>query len=82
MVATASSLGQAAPPRFAILVSKKLAPLSVTRYHLKRLISEIIRHNISRFPGGTDFLLIPKKAIFTAKPDQILADLISLQKNN
>ena len=81
-IAAGSSLGEAAPPRFAILVSKKLAPLSVNRHRTRRLITEIIRHHLSEFPNGNDYLLIPKKAIFAAAPDQILADLISLQKNN
>lgn len=71
-----SSLGQSAPPRFAILVGKKLAPLSVTRHHLKRQISEVIRHHLKQFPSGLDFFLIPKKLALTATQDEILSDLL------
>lgn len=70
------------PPRFAILASKKSFPQSVTRHRLKRYLTEIIRHNLSKFPLGIDSILIPKKNILTAPPDQILAELQKLIINS
>ena len=61
--------------RFAILVTKKLAPLSVNRHRLRRLISEVIRLNLNDFPKGKDVMIIPKKAILTTSREQILSDL-------
>ena len=78
VVAAPSSVGEAAAPRFALLVSKKLAPLSVARHRLKRLITEIIRLNLNQFPQGKDFLIIPKKNVFSSTRDQILSDLKQL----
>ncbi len=63
------------PLRFAILVSKKSLPLSVTRHALKRRLTEVIRHHLESFPTGKDIILIPKKNTFSATPDQILSDL-------
>ena len=78
VVSAPSSLAADAPPRFALLVSRKLAPLSVTRHRLKRTITEVIRLNLARFPKGRDFLLIPKKNLFSANREQILEDLYKL----
>ncbi|MEK7525020.1 MAG: ribonuclease P protein component [Patescibacteria group bacterium] len=78
VVSAPSSLAADAPPRFALLVSKKLAPLSVTRHRLKRLITEIIRLNLNQFPQGKDFLIIPKKNIFSSTHEQIISDLKQL----
>ena len=66
------------PPRFAVLVSKKLAPLSVKRHLLRRIITEVLRRNLDKFPPGRDYLVIPKKPILTASQDQILSDLKQL----
>ena len=78
IVSARSSLGVSSPPRFAVLVTKKLAPLSVQRHRLRRIITEVLRHNLAKFPLGRDFLLIPKKPILASAPDQILSDLQSL----
>lgn len=75
VVSAPSSLGEAAPSRFALLISKKLAPLSVERHRLKRLITEIIRLNLDDFPKGKDLLIIPKKNVLTATREQVHTDL-------
>ena len=74
----AYSRGTRGTPRFAVLVSKKLAPLSVARHRLKRLITEIIRLNLTDFPQGKDLLIIPKKDVFSSTREQILSDLKQL----
>lgn len=73
-----SSLGEKAAPRFTILASRKLAPLSSTRHQLKRIITEVLRHNLSQFSNGFDTILIPKRNIFNLKPEQIKDELIKL----
>lgn len=78
VVVAPSSLGEKAAPRFAILTSRKFAPLSSTRHQLKRIITEILRHNLSQFPNGSDTILIPKRNIFNLKPEQIKDELIKL----
>ena len=78
VVTAPSSVAKDAPPRFALLVSKKHAPLSVARHRLKRLITEIIRLNLNQFPQGKDFLIIPKKNVFSLTHDQIFSDLKQL----
>ena len=78
VVSAPSSLAADAPPRFARLVSKKLAPLSVERHRLKRLITEILRLNLNQFPKGKDILIIPKKNSLSVPREQILADLKQL----
>ena len=78
VVSAPSSLAADAPPRFALLVSKKLAPLSVERHRLKRLITEILRLNLNQFPKGKDILIIPKKNSLSVPREQILADLKQL----
>lgn len=75
VVSAPSSLGEATSPRFALLISKKLAPLSVERHRLKRLITEIIRLNLNDFPKGKDLLIIPKKNVLAATREQIHSDL-------
>ncbi|MFZ2202049.1 MAG: ribonuclease P protein component [Microgenomates group bacterium] len=78
VITAPSSLGEAAPPRFALLVSRKLAPLSVGRHRLRRLITEIIRLNLNEFSKGKDLLIIPKKNALFAPREQILTDLKQL----
>ena len=78
VIVAPSSQGEAAFPRFALLVSKKLAPLSVERHRLKRLITEIIRLNLNEFPQGKDILVIPKKNSLSVPREQILTDLKQL----
>lgn len=73
-----SSFGTSAVPRFAILISRKLAPLSTTRHQLKRTITEVLRHNLSQFSTGFDIILIPKRKIINLKSDEIKDDLIKL----
>ncbi len=62
--------------RFAILVSKKLLPLSSDRHWLKRQLTEVLRLNLDKFPQGLDVFLIPKRNIKSATAQQILSDLI------
>ena len=78
IVIASSSLGVSSPPRFAFLVTKKLAPLSVERHRLRRIITEVLRHNLAKFPLGRDLLLIPKRPLLTSTTDQILSDLTQI----
>ncbi|OGD71100.1 ribonuclease P protein component [Candidatus Collierbacteria bacterium RIFCSPLOWO2_01_FULL_50_23] len=66
------------PIRLTVLVSKKFLVKSSDRHQLKRRLTEILRLNLSKLPGGIDVILIPKRSLLGATTDQILADLIKI----
>lgn len=63
--------------RFAILLSKKLSPLAVTRNRLKRLTTTALQPLLDSTPPA-DYLLIPKKELLTASFPQVSSDLKTL----
>jgi len=64
-------------PCFAILLSKKTAPLAVNRNKIKRITSDIIENNLSSF-SSKDYLVIPKRQVLTENFQSLQTDLLSL----
>lgn len=62
-------------PRFAILVSQKLAKKAVDRNKIKRRISQSIQDSLALFPQNQDTVLIPKKEILSKTIPQISKDI-------
>ena len=60
--------------RFAVLLSKKLSPLSSTRNHLKRLTTEALTPLLDQV-SQADYLLIPKKELLSTSYAEIESDL-------
>ena len=75
LVKAPSSLTASNPhPRFAVLVTKKVSPLSTERNHIKRLVSEATLSFLSDIPPA-DYLLIPKKNLLGVHYTDLLSDL-------
>ena len=66
-------------PRFAVLVSRKISNLAVTRNRLKRQILNALNHLDSGLPVA-DYLIIPKRTTLNSTYSQIVADLKKLLK--
>ena len=63
-------------PRFAILLSKKLAKLAVDRNKIKRLVSNSLQDSLPKLTQNQDIILIPKKEILTQSKNNISQDLL------
>ncbi len=61
-------------PRFAIITSKKMAPLATDRNKIKRITSGILELLLSSLPPK-DYLIIPKRQILTENNQAIKEDL-------
>ncbi len=66
----------ASVPRFAILVSKKTAPLASDRNRIKRTVSSVIQ-SLPPLPVG-DYLLIPKRQVLQTEFTDLQKDLSAL----
>lgn len=64
-------------PRFAILLSKKIASHAVDRNRIKRITSGILESLLPSLPLK-DFLIIPKHQVLTENNKNLLEDLKSL----
>ncbi|MFA5070265.1 MAG: ribonuclease P protein component [Patescibacteria group bacterium] len=67
-------------PRFAEVISAKVAPKAVTRNRFKRQLSEIIRHHLGNFAPGLDYVFAAKKPVFGLAYGGLEKNLISLIK--
>ena len=67
-------------PRFAEVISAKVAPKAVTRNRFKRQLSEIIRHNFEHFATGLDYIFAAKKPVIGQDYSQLEKNLIYLIK--
>ena len=61
-------------PRLAILLSKKTASLAVDRNKIKRITSALIESFFSTIPPK-DYLVIPKRQVFTEEYGILLKDI-------
>lgn len=61
-------------PRFAVLISKKISPLSTERNRLKRLTTQALQSFIPQI-SPADYLIIPKKDLLSASYYQVVSDL-------
>ncbi|MCE5182301.1 MAG: ribonuclease P protein component [Betaproteobacteria bacterium] len=57
-------------PRFAGIISKKTAPLSVTRNYIKRCLREIFRRNQGLF-GDVDIIVVANKKFSSETAQQV-----------
>ena len=64
-------------PRFAILVSKKMASLAVDRNRIKRITSDLIESLYSSF-SPKDYLIIPKRQVLSTDYSSLQKDLQGL----
>ena len=68
-------------PRFAILISKKLAKKAVVRNKIKRRISQSLQDSLFQLPQNLDVILIPKPTILNKSILEIQTDLLKLLTN-
>ncbi|ADI00807.1 ribonuclease P protein component [Salisediminibacterium selenitireducens] len=52
------------PSRFGLSISKKIGN-AVTRNRIKRLVKEVIRHQLDHLPLGQDVVIIARKPVAT-----------------
>jgi len=66
--------------RFAILLSKKTAPLAVDRNKIKRITSAIVESLLSSIPLK-EYLIIPKRQVLSEDYKNLLKDLSTILKS-
>lgn len=74
--------GDTKPSKFGFVVSTKIAKKAVDRNRIKRVLSEIVRLNLDKFPSGLDVLFLVKKSIFLKTMEKIRDQIeIFISKN-
>jgi len=57
--------------RFGFVISKKTEKTAVGRNRIKRMLREIVKHHIDKFPRGLDVVLIVKRGIITKNYEEV-----------
>lgn len=68
-------------PQFAFIITKKSFATSVERHKVKRILSQIIRNNLSSFGTNTQAIIIPSYKIKAQTLSQIEESLVSILKS-
>ncbi len=74
---TAPSPENITHPRFALVISNKTLPLSVSRHRLKRKIVALLEALLPTL-APKDYLIIPKRQALQAKNDELLQEIKAL----
>jgi ribonuclease P protein component len=70
------------PSRFAFIVSNKIAKEAVDRNRIKRVMSEVIRLNVTNIRDGLDVVFLAKPSITRVPTTEIMKEVKeSLEKN-
>ena len=62
--------------RYAILLSRRLSPLAVTRNRLKRTLTSSLQRHLDQLPSGQDILIIPQKKSLSLSSSQLSQEII------
>lgn len=58
-------------PRFGFVVSKKISKRAVDRNKIKRRLCQVLQGRLEEFPEGTRMVFLVRKAVLTAKMEEI-----------
>lgn len=65
-------------PRFGFVVSKKISKRAVDRNKIKRRLCQVLQGRLEEFPEGTRMVFLVRKAVLTAKMEEIEREINKL----